>query len=443
MSQFIDEVEIEVASGDGGDGIIAWRREKYEPLGGPAGGDGGRGGHIYLQATHDINTLLDFRYQKSYQGMHGKRGGSKNMSGKSAKELIVKVPVGTVITDLDTNLPVADLVKTGQRVMVAEGGRGGRGNASMASQRRTAPHFCEPGQAGIKRRLKLELKLLADVGIVGLPNAGKSTLLSSLTRAKPKIAGYPFTTLVPNLGVAQLPAGDGFVLADVPGLIEGAADGAGLGHRFLKHLERTSILVHMVDITSDDIARDINTINRELQLYSDVHGRDDKKLSQLPQVMSISKIDLVDEETLAMRKAELEEQFKDVPLHFLSAATGEGTRELINVLAETLDLYKREKLESEGVEGDEILELTPDIGSTLRIDEGYDVIRKNNVFSVVGDRVDRIVSVTNLKDPESLDHMFRIFRAMGIIDTLLAQEIQPGMDVIAGGVVFTYGEDWS
>ncbi|MBX9695484.1 MAG: Obg family GTPase CgtA, partial [Cyanobacteria bacterium] len=259
---------------------------------------------------------------------------------------------------------------------------------------------------------------------------------------KPKIAGYPFTTLVPNLGVAQLPSGDGFVLADVPGLIEGAADGAGLGHRFLKHLERTSMLVHMVDITSDDIARDIDTINRELQLYSDVHGRDDKKLSQLPQILCISKIDLIDEESLAQRRAELKEQYRDETLLFLSAATSQGTRELINVLAETLDQYKRDRLESEEEE-EEVLELTPDIGSTLRLDEGFDIVRKNNVFTINGDRLDRIVSVTNLKDPESLDHMFRIFRAMGIIDSLLAQGIQPGMDVIAGGVVFTYGEDWS
>lgn len=430
MSQFIDEVEIEVTSGDGGNGLVAWRREKYEPLGGPAGGDGGRGGDIYLQATGDINTLLDFRFKAKFQADPGQKGGSKNKFGKSATDLTIRVPIGTSILDMETGYPVADLVADGQRVLVAKGGRGGRGNASLATQRMKAPHYCEPGEAGIRRFLRLELKVLADVGIVGLPNAGKSTLLSALTRARPKIADYPFTTLVPNLGVVKMPSSDGFVMADVPGLIEGASEGVGLGHRFLKHLERTSLLVHLVDASSLDIAGDIGTIDRELERYGD-------HIAKLPQLLVANKIDLLDEDERGELQATLAGLTGGREILLLSAATTEGAQELVNLLSQRLSEVKPPRAEVE-----EVTELEPDPGATTRADDGFEILRKRNVFTVVGGRVERLISVTHLKDPESLTHMYRVLRAMGVIDALLQEGIEPGMDVIIAGVVFSYGEDW-
>src|SRR5579885_2064430 len=281
MAQFIDEVEIEVRSGDGGNGMVAWRREKYEPMGGPAGGTGGKGGDIYLQAVSDKSTLLDFRYKTKYLAENGQKGGSKNRHGRDGKDLIIEVPVGTVVKDLDSDKVIADLAFVRTRIMVAQGGRGGKGNALLATPTRRAPHFCEPGYPGVSRRLKLELKLLADIGIVGLPNAGKSTLLSVLTHAKPKIADYPFTTLQPQLGVVKFKDETDFVLADIPGLIEGASHGVGLGHRFLKHIERTRAIVHLVDISSSTIEKDIATIDHELSEYSKEFGLG--ALSRLPQ----------------------------------------------------------------------------------------------------------------------------------------------------------------
>jgi GTPase len=269
VSQFIDQVRIKVRSGDGGNGMVAWRREKYEPMGGPAGGDGGRGGSVIIEATPDLNTLIDFRYKQTFEALPGGKGRPKSMHGKDSDDLIIRVPVGTLVRDLKDGKIIADLIHPGDRVMVAEGGRGGRGNARLASPTRRAPYFCEPGQPGIERDLELELKLLADVGIIGLPNAGKSTLLSLLTAAKPKIADYPFSTLEPTLGVMPKPEGGGYVLADIPGLIEGASQGLGLGHKFLRHTERTRLLVHMVDAGSPDPFNDIKLINEELHQYSE------------------------------------------------------------------------------------------------------------------------------------------------------------------------------
>ncbi|HND69215.1 MAG TPA: GTPase ObgE, partial [Candidatus Obscuribacter sp.] len=286
MAQFIDQVEIEIQSGDGGNGSINWRREKYEPMGGPAGGNGGRGGNVYIEATADLNTLIDFRFKTKFEAEPGHKGGIKNRHGKAGQDVVIRVPVGTQVRDTDLDKVIADLTTPGQRVLVAEGGMGGRGNTELASSTRRAPHFCEPGQPGVHRHLELTLKLLADVGIIGLPNAGKSTLLAALTRAKPKIADYPFSTLEPNLGVAKSEGGDGFVLADIPGLIEGASQGIGLGHKFLRHIERTRVLVHMVDATGEDLPGALKTIDQELSLYS-------RDLSRLPQILALNKTDLL------------------------------------------------------------------------------------------------------------------------------------------------------
>lgn len=436
MSQFIDEVEIEVTSGDGGNGIVAWRREKYEPLGGPAGGNGGRGGNIYLQATGDMSTLLDFRYKSKYIAPAGQRGGPKNMHGKGAKDITVRVPVGTVIKDADSGLVIADLVVQNQRIMVAQGGKGGRGNAMLATPTRRAPHHCEPGQPGVRRNLKLELKVLADVGIIGLPNAGKSSFLAVVTAARPKIGDYPFTTLEPNLGVVKLDYGsdhgvDGFVLADIPGLVEGAAEGIGLGHKFLKHVERTRILVHMVDISSEDPVSDIIVINKELAEYGGV-------LSSLPQIIGLNKSDIVDGDQAKQRADAVREKFPDTEVMILSTATGEGTRELINTLGTRLKDLKEKALE----EGEAPEELEADEAAIPTLDESWEIERKKNVFTVLGDKPERLVSVTNMRDPESISHLYRVLRAMGIIDALIAAGIQPGDELNISGVVFTYGEDW-
>jgi GTPase len=251
--QFVDHVRIVVESGAGGDGMVAWRREKYVAYGGPAGGDGGEGGDVYLEATDDLHTLLDFKYRSQFKAGDGDRGRPKNQHGKAGEDLIIKVPCGTVVYDTETNKPIADLTEVGAKALIASGGRGGRGNSRFASSRRQAPQFSEPGEPGIHREIDLELKLIADVGLIGLPNAGKSTLISVISAAKPKIADYPFTTLTPNLGVVRRPSGDGIVVADIPGLIEGASDGVGLGHDFLRHIERNRLLLHLVDIATTDV----------------------------------------------------------------------------------------------------------------------------------------------------------------------------------------------
>lgn len=437
MSQFIDEVKIVVRSGDGGNGMVAWRREKYEPMGGPAGGSGGKGGDIYLQAVSDKSTLLDFRYKTEYLAENGQRGGPKNKHGRDGKDLIIEVPVGTIIKDLDSDKTIADLNAGNMRIVVAQGGRGGKGNAMLATPTRRAPHFCEPGSPGITRHLHLELKLLADIGIVGLPNAGKSTLLSVLTHAKPKIADYPFTTLTPQLGVVKLSDGGDFVLADIPGLIEGASKGVGLGHRFLKHIERTGSLVHLIDISSETIEKDIETIDKELANF-------DEKLGQLPQVMVLNKADLCQGEERA-KKADLLGKVKpQSPVLVISAATGEGTRELVDLLSGWIKKARSETF-AEGARKELQSELAPDedalIGARSR-DESFDIHRKKNVFTVQGDRPERLVSVTNMRDPESLHHLYRTLRSIGVIDALIENGIRPGNTVRIGGAEFVYGDEW-
>lgn len=267
MPQFLDHVLIEVRSGNGGNGVIAWRRDKYEPFGGPEGGNGGRGGHVYIEASPDLNTLITFRYKSKFIAANGQRGATGSKYGKKADDLLIKVPIGTVIKDAEGGAVIADLSKANQKVLVAEGGRGGKGNKEFASATNRSPYFCEPGQRGIDRHLELELKLLADVGLIGLPNAGKSTLLAAMSAAKPKIAAYPFSTITPNLGTVKMKNGDGYVMADIPGLMEGASSGIGLGHEFLRHIERTRLLVHVVDIASEQLEVDIKIINRELELF--------------------------------------------------------------------------------------------------------------------------------------------------------------------------------
>ena len=299
--QFIDQARITVRGGRGGDGIAAFRREKYVPAGGPSGGDGGNGGPVVLEADSNLQTLLDFKYKRLFAADDGRRGGPNKCTGASGRDLVIKVPCGTEVRHLSTGILLGDLIEPGSRLTVAFGGRGGLGNAHYLSNRNRAPEKFTEGRDGEEWPLQLELKLLAEVGIIGLPNAGKSTLIAVLSAARPKIADYPFTTLVPNLGVVRRPSGDGTVFADIPGLIAGAAQGAGLGHDFLRHIERTRLLIHLVDAGADDPVGDLRVVEKELEAYG--HGLVDR-----PRVLVLNKQELVQDEDLPAVKAELEEE---------------------------------------------------------------------------------------------------------------------------------------
>ncbi len=318
--QFIDLVQIEVQAGRGGDGIVAFRREKFVPAGGPAGGDGGRGGDVILEATTNLQTLLDFKYRRRFTAGDGRRGGPKNRTGASAPPLLVKVPCGTEVHDLGSNTWLGDLTTPGQQLCIATGGQGGFGNTRYLSNRNRAPEQCTHGHPGQQRQLRLELKLLAEVGLVGCPNAGKSTLIRALSAARPKVADYPFTTLTPNLGVVRRPTGDGTVFADIPGLIQGAAMGAGLGHDFLRHVQRTRLLVHLVDATAEDPHRDATVLLGELTAY-------DPTLLDRPRLLALNKSDAVDASRLEYLTTTLGQHFQQ-PCHQISAVTGQGLEPL-------------------------------------------------------------------------------------------------------------------
>ncbi len=435
MSKFIDKARISICSGDGGNGLVAWRREKYEPLGGPAGGDGGNGGSVFLEASRDLSTLIDFHYQNKFIAEPGGRGGPKNKYGRNGKDLIIKLPLGTIVRDVSSKKVIADLAVPGQCVLIAKGGQGGKGNTRMASATRRSPYFCEPGLPGISRELELELKLLADVGIIGLPNAGKSSLLSVLTAARPKIADYPFSTTSPGLGVIKKPEGGGYVIADLPGLIEGAATGVGLGHKFLRHIERTRLLLHLVDISSENLNEDITTIDQELKDYS-------QKLSRLPRLMVLNKLDLMAETATNKAKDKVVKliatlktpylSIKGQSVMLISCATKQGLKELqfgitklLDELGDTLPLY----------------EIEPDKDATTRPDTGFMVSRSKKTFTVHGDRVERLVSVTNLRQPESIHHLNQLLRSYGVIDELIKQGAIHGSPIIIGKTEFCFGEN--
>ncbi len=327
--QFIDQVEIEVEAGKGGDGMVAFRREKYVPAGGPAGGNGGRGGDVSLVAVENLQTLLDFKYAHRFQAENGGRGGPNNRTGADGRDRIIQVPVGTVVYEANTDEILGDLVQPGQTLCVAKGGKGGLGNKHFLSNRNRAPEYALPGLEGEQRHLRLELKLLAEVGIIGLPNAGKSTLISALSAARPKIADYPFTTLIPNLGVVRKPSGDGTVFADIPGLIEGAHLGTGLGHDFLRHIERTRLLLHLIDATADDPIANYQTIQQELHAYG-------RGLTERPQILALNKVDAADPETIDAVATQLS-QLSQVPVFQISAVAQIGLDALLQKIWQSLD----------------------------------------------------------------------------------------------------------
>ncbi|BEV73203.1 MULTISPECIES: GTPase ObgE [unclassified Paludibacterium] len=350
--KFIDEARIEVAGGKGGNGAASFRREKYVPFGGPDGGDGGKGGSVYAVADENINTLVEYRFVKRYQAQHGERGQSSDCYGKGGDDIELRMPVGTQVIDTDTEEVIADLTQNGQRILLARGGKGGLGNLHFKSSTNRAPRQCTPGEEGEKRMLRLELKVLADVGLLGMPNAGKSTLIRSVSAAKPKVADYPFTTLHPNLGVVRMNDAQSFVIADIPGLIEGAAEGAGLGHRFLKHLSRTGLLLHVVDLApfdpEVDPVREAKAIVEELRKY-------DEELYQKPRWLVLNKLDMLDEDERRERTEAFLNGFdwpRDVPddrdgfditahrVFCISAITGEGTRELTRAIMDYLEVVR-------------------------------------------------------------------------------------------------------
>ena len=406
MTDFLDEARIEVKAGDGGDGVVSFRREKYIPFGGPDGGHGGRGGDVLLVAEKSLNMLSVLRRKRHFKASNGAHGAGRNMHGKDGEPLRLAVPPGTVVRDAETGELLADLVKDGQEFTAARGGRGGRGNSAFAKPHNQAPRIAERGEPGEKRLLKLELKLIADVGIVGLPNAGKSTLLSVISNARPKIADYPFTTLAPNLGVVTLDEGVAFVAADIPGLIEGAHAGHGLGDRFLKHVERTRLLVHLLDGSSRDPLKDFAVVNAELEAFNPA-------LAKKPQIVALNKMDLPEARKAWHRVRRAMEQ-RELPVIAISAATTEGVKDLVKLIAQTLSQIPVEVSAEAPIIR---LELPEDV---------FTVEREGGAWRVRGKKVERLMAMTYWNEPESLERLQRILDAMGVFSALREAGIKEG-----------------
>lgn len=411
-TMFVDEVEIKVEAGNGGDGCTAFRREKYVELGGPFGGNGGHGSDIVFKVDEGLHTLLDLRYQKIIKGKKGENGKGKNQHGKGSDAIVVKVPQGTVVTDLDTNLIIADLKGKDDSVVVAKGGRGGRGNTAFKTQTNTAPDFSENGEPGEIKYLKVELKMLADVGLVGMPSVGKSTFISMVSKAKPKIASYHFTTLTPNLGVAKDQKGRSFVIADLPGLIEGASKGEGLGDRFLRHIERTRVIAHVIDMSGfegRDPYDDYVTINKELEAFSN-------KLLKKPQIIIANKMDVegAKENLQAFKKKVGEEVFE------VSAITNEGLNPVLNKLGDLLDQIKEEPLfEEEAFESHVLYKFQKEETYTIE-QEG------ENRWVIKGDEIEKLFKMTKFSSREGELRFAKRLRKMGIDDKLRELGAQDG-----------------
>jgi len=414
-AMFVDQVKIYVKGGDGGNGMVAFRREKYVPKGGPAGGDGGKGGDVVFVVDEGLRTLMDFRYQRHFKAPRGENGMSKNMHGKNAEDLVVKVPPGTVVIDDDTKEVIADLTEHGQRVVVARGGRGGRGNARFATAKNPAPEIAEKGEPGEERYLVLELKLLADVGLVGFPSVGKSTLLSVVSSAKPKIADYHFTTIVPNLGVVETEDQRSFVMADLPGLIKGAHQGAGLGLQFLRHIERTKVIVHVIDMAAvegRDPYEDFLTINEELARYK-------MRLTERPMIIAANKMDLPNAEAnLRDFKKRLKE---DLPVFPISAATKQGIRELLFAVADLLEKTPEfPLLEGEPSANRVVYKHRPE-------EEGFTITRDpDGAFVIKGKKIEKLFKMTDFSREEAVKRFARQLRSMGVDDALRKRGAKDG-----------------
>ncbi len=402
---FVDEVEIRVEAGNGGDGCTAFRREKYIAMGGPYGGNGGHGSDIIFEVDEGLHTLLDLRYQKIIKGRKGENGKGKNQHGKGAEPLIIKVPLGTVVTDLDTNLVLADLKHVHQQEIIAKGGRGGRGNTAFKTQTNTAPNFSENGEEGEKRNLKVEVKMLADVGLVGLPSVGKSTFISCVSRSKPKIAAYHFTTLHPNLGVIKSSDGKSFVIADLPGLIEGASHGEGLGDKFLRHIERTKVICHVLDMSGSegrDPYEDYLLINKEL-------GEFNKKLLERPEVIVANKMDLPNaKENLE----EFQKKVKDKKIFAVSASTNQGLQPVIDYLSTLVESIKPVELfEDDNFEKHVLYK--------FKKEEPYTITRDDDgTWVISGEKIEKLFKMTKFQSEEAVYRFAKKLKRMGIDDNL-------------------------
>lgn len=423
---FYDQAKIYVKGGDGGAGAVAFRREKYVPEGGPSGGDGGRGANVTFVADEGLRTLVDFRYKRHYKADRGEHGSAKNCHGRGGEDMHVRIPVGTVVKDADTGEILADLIEHGQKVVVAKGGRGGRGNARFMSNTNKAPTLAENGEPGEERYLVLELKLLADVGLVGFPNVGKSTIISRVSAAKPKIADYHFTTLVPNLGVVELEDGDSFVMADIPGLIEGAHTGAGLGYEFLRHTERTRLILHVLDVSGSeerDPLDDFRIIQEELRQYS-------QELASRPMIVVANKMDIPGaEDNFERLKEKLGEEYKIFPV---SAATGEGLKELVYAIAQVLPEAPTPEI---FVRPDELHKVTQPESPNR-----FDISREEGVFIIKGKEVEKHVKMTLFESEEGVYRFQTILKVIGIDAALRAEGIKVGDKVQIAGFEFEWQE---
>lgn len=426
---FVDTVKIYVKGGDGGNGIVAFRREKYVPRGGPAGGDGGHGGNVTLRVDKGLRTLIDFRYQKHFKADRGENGRSKGQHGANADDQIIKVPPGTVVKDAESGELIADLVEDGQEVVVARGGRGGRGNCRFATAVNPAPQIAENGEPGEERWLELELKLLADVGLIGYPSVGKSTLLSVVSRAKPKIGAYHFTTISPNLGVVRIDEGRSFVMADLPGLIEGAHKNIGLGHQFLRHAERTKILVHVLDMAATegrDPYQDYQTINEELKQYQ-------QELANRPQIIAANKMDLPGaDENLQKFKQHIQE---DVQIYPISAETRQGIDPLLYAISDLL-----EKVESEMEQQDNQQLLTHQVYQAKAPEPLFTIRRENDIYIVEGKKIERMVQMTNFEYDESILRFGQKMKQLGIEQALREKGAKEGDTILIGDREFEFSD---
>ena len=425
---FADSAKIIIKSGNGGNGHISFRREKYVPNGGPDGGDGGKGGDLIFQVDEGLNTLTDFRHKRKYAAKNGEEGGKRNCHGKNGEDMIVKVPAGTIIREAATDKVIADMSGDNTRQVILKGGKGGLGNQHYATSTMQAPKYAQPGQPGIELEVRLELKVIADVGLVGFPNVGKSTLLSRVTNARPKIANYHFTTLNPNLGVVDLDGTSGFVIADIPGLIEGASEGIGLGHAFLKHIERTKVMIHMVDAASvegrDPIA-DIYAINKELEAYN-------PELLKKPQVIAANKIDAIyDEAESALPALKAEFESKGIKVYPISAVSGQGIKELlyhVNELLAGLDdapvVYEQEYFPETAIFQDEAY--------TVEYNE------EDDVYVVEGPKIEKMLGYTNIDSEKGFLFFQKFLREQGILADLEEAGISEGDTVRMYGLEFDY-----
>ena len=422
---FKDSAKIYVKAGNGGNGMVSFHREKYVAAGGPDGGDGGKGGDVIFEVDEGINTLIDFKYKKNFKAEPGQDGGGSNCSGRNGQDIVIKVPVGTIVKDENTGLILVDLLKPGQIFTIAKGGKGGKGNQHFATPTRQIPNFAKSGDVGEERSLILEMKMIADVGLIGFPNVGKSTILSMVSAAKPKIANYHFTTLVPNLGVVQIEQGKSFVIADIPGIIEGANEGVGLGHEFLKHIERTKLLVHVVDVSGiegRDALEDFRIINEELSKYNAL-------LASRPQIVAANKMDIPGaEENYDLFKQELEN--RGYKVFGISAATNKGLKELMYYVAEILSTLPDTILLEENQDAEVVY--------TAQEEKPFEIHIEDGVYVVEGNWLRKVLGSTNITNYDSLQYFQRALKRKGVIAALEEMGIQEGDTVRIFDTEFDY-----